>query len=861
MMRNQLPSLIVVLGATQLPGLVSGAEFVVLNEATWDAFAAVGKEADCIYGDYVLRTGGLVAAIGDAVPTRNANMRLRGVGGCLIDLTERDRPNDQFGALYPAPERQLRFREVRVDGKDTNVESGAPLSGKIIELVFDAVAPDGVPLQASCRVTYRVDDDVDGLAIINEYGNPTDQPLTVTLEDAVRVDFEATWSADVDARLFCASDVFWGQSYCVMPENASLTVLEPNDERSGPSLRYGANEGAVSLAPGETVSITRRVFPAAHEITARAKALRSANKELHGFELSVRDAAGPVAGAIVTVKHGEQIIGVALTPASGKLEIQVPRDSHQAVIRHHARGEATVELDPNGSAAVVADLPTCGYVTGKVTTDAGDPVACKVDFEPLDGGAAPDFGPDSAEYGVRNLIYTPDGTFHAEVRPGKFRILVSHGPEFDAVPLEIAVAAGLTSNVEAALAHSVDTTGWISADFHSHSSPSGDNAASQLGRVLNLLAEHIEFAPCTEHNRITNYLPHLKTLSALERMATCAGMELTGQPLPLNHQNAFPLVEHVHTQDGGGPTTHPDPVVQIERLAMWDNASDKLVQTNHPDLVQMLGDKDQDGQADGGFEGMFGFMDVVEVHPPEQIFQSPEEIAARPTREQRLNTIVNWMQLLNFGYRVPGVVNTDAHWNYHGSGPLRNFIRSSTDDPSQVDVMDLVHDSEHGHIVMSNGPFLEVTGSSIDNPYDALPGDAYRAAQNKVTLHVRVQCPNWLDVNLVQIFVNGRADERYRFTRRTHPLMFADGVVKFDQKIAVELTADAHLIVAVGNEGGTLGRVYGPDAGLALPTAVANPIFVDVEGNGFQSNGDDLGLPLPIESGHLPSQGAAAAAE
>ena len=66
--------------------------------------------------------------------------------------------------------------------------------------------------------------------------------------------------------------------------------------------------------------------------------------------------------------------------------------------------------------------------------------------------------------------------------------------------------------MEAKLVRSVKTDGWISADFHSHSSPSGDNTSSQLGRVLNLLCEHVEFAPCTEHNRLSTYEPHLKRL-------------------------------------------------------------------------------------------------------------------------------------------------------------------------------------------------------------------------------------------------------------------------------------------------------------------------------------------------------------
>jgi hypothetical protein len=41
----------------------------------------------------------------------------------------------------------------------------------------------------------------------------------------------------------------------------------------------------------------------------------------------------------------------------------------------------------------------------------------------------------------------------------------------------------------------------------------------------------------------------------------------------------------------------------------------------------------------------------------------------------------------------------------------------------------------------------------------------------------------------------------------------------------------------------------GPMWGKQHPTAVSNPIFVDVDGNGFQANGDILGHPLPVKSG------------
>jgi hypothetical protein len=70
--------------------------------------------------------------------------------------------------------------------------------------------------------------------------------------------------------------------------------------------------------------------------------------------------------------------------------------------------------------------------------------------------------------------------------------------------------------------------------------------------------------------------------------------------------------------------------------------------------------------------------------------------------------------------------------------------------------------------------------------------------------------------------------------------------VKFEQTVPLALEADTHIIVATIGEGLTLGRVMGPQWGAQPPCAVANPIFVDVDGNGFQPNGDQLDLPLPL---------------
>ncbi len=147
---------------------------------------------------------------------------------------------------------------------------------------------------------------------------------------------------------------------------------------------------------------------------------------------------------------------------------------------------------------------------------------------------------------------------------------------------------------------------------------------------------------------------------------------------------------------------------------------------------------------------------------------------------------------------------------------------------------DLVHECEHGHIVMTNGPYLEVKAKADQGDDTAEVGDDLSAPGGKLHLQVRVQCPNWLEVNRVQVFVNGVADPKLNFVLRDNPAMFHKGTVVFAENIPVTLESDAHLVVACAGEGKDLGALYGPDHNKEMPTAVGNPIFVDVDGEGVQ---------------------------
>jgi hypothetical protein len=202
-----------------------------------------------------------------------------------------------------------------------------------------------------------------------------------------------------------------------------------------------------------------------------------------------------------------------------------------------------------------------------------------------------------------------------------------------------------------------------------------------------------------------------------------------------------------------------------------------------------------------------------------------------------------WLQLLNRGHRLTAMAVCDAH-SVHGNGVggWRMYMPSKTDEPAEIDWRENSRHARAGRSILTTGPFLQV--ETIDG---ISPGGEARGADG-VTLKVRVQCTDWIDIDRVQVLVNGRQEPKLNFTRKSHPDWFGDGVVKFEREIPVKLTEDAHLIVVACSETMDLSLGYGSsDQRILRPIAYHNPIYVDVDGGGFKPNGDMLGFPAVPE--------------
>ena len=238
------------------------------------------------------------------------------------------------------------------------------------------------------------------------------------------------------------------------------------------------------------------------------------------------------------------------------------------------------------------------------------------------------------------------------------------------------------------LKRTVNTKGWVSTDFHNHSTPSGDNVCGTNDRIINLAAEHIEFAPTTEHNRVYDWQPHIDELKLTKEISTVPGIELTGSGA---HLNAFPITPSPYLQDNGSPKWVKDP--RINAINLRDHHGHKKnrwIHINHPDMVENFNDRNKDGYSDNGYEGIVSLIDAIETQnyqASEILGQAPYQITRRASREQV--SIIRefvWLQMLNQGRRVWGIAVSDAHTVFgNGVGGWRTYIPSSTDNPQEID--------------------------------------------------------------------------------------------------------------------------------------------------------------------------------
>lgn len=484
----------------------------------------------------------------------------------------------------------------------------------------------------------------------------------------------------------------------------------------------------------------------------------------------------------------------------------------------------------------------------EVVERGGGPIPARLTFVPPGVGNPTLFPVTNAapeELAVRdNVVYTRGGHGCLGVPPGRYTVFASHGPEWSLASEEVELEAGRETRLRFELVHEIESPGWIGGDFHLHTlTHSGHGDADLRERVLTFLGEGLEFAVATDHNHRTDYRPTMRELGLEEALTAVTGNEVS---TPIGHFNAFPL-------DPGGAPVDPDQhdanaLFRLLRAQTNSFGVVPVIQLNHPRLEGI------DCFTRTGLDPVTGLsqdpawsedFDAIEVLNENLALGYHDPVEGLDTRGHRHSVLRDWFHLLNRGLRPAAVGNSDSHHvRAVVAGYPRNYVRSSSDDPGALQPGELATALRAKQAFTTTGPFLEVSVEGTP-----MGGDA-RARDGHARLALRVRAASWVSCDHAAVFLNGDLVANL-------PIEPSRDVLRLEHELELCLLGtcprhghvrpeapgafDAWVCVVVEGDG-SLAPIL---AEAARPLAIANPVWIDGDGDGrWTSPSERIALEL-----------------
>ncbi len=526
--------------------------------------------------------------------------------------------------------------------------------------------------------------------------------------------------------------------------------------------------------------------------------------------------------------------------------------------------------------------------------------------------------------GQGNVVYTATGTGDIQVRPGIYDVYAARGMEYNVVQKQITVPSGGSVAVDFSLKRVVRGRHAVSADFHVHSGRSFDASAPLRDRVAAFAGEGVEVMVSTDHDKHVDYAPIIQSFGLQSRLRSIVGDEVTGSvpnppafPSSIGHINAWPLtVAKDERRDGTIQDEYVAPNWVYSRLR---SQGAEVIQYNHPRAgvsgLTSIGIFNNIGcnrcanaidtpcavATDCPVAPAPQECTCVGYQPDRPLAMAPNDIlldsgirgpgtTANPGGLTNLDFDVmevangakdsdfpqlrqvrrDWLSLLNQGFLKPGTGVSDSHRiTVEHAGWSRTYVFGVGDSPSGFAVADFDAAVKAGRMLISAGPFMEVTALATGGR--ASLGGIVKSADGRVRLRIRVRTPAWIPVDEVRIIANGFQVAAFDATTtpglRPLPADFQSTgrTLRFLATVPLTVTQDTYLIVEAGAKlPPDINTLPTPPAIMSIiepnvvPEAITNPIFIDRDGNGVF---DPPGLPVMMAASDAAARPAFAQVE
>lgn len=539
----------------------------------------------------------------------------------------------------------------------------------------------------------------------------------------------------------------------------------------------------------------------------RAVAGEPAWREVKGVVKETDGTLLPGALVHVTAPDGKYL-GRTVAAADGTYLVHVPPGDAQLTATMKGWAVPAATPVPAATASVDLVLPkraTLEITAEDATTKEALPVRVQVIPSAPVAHAPPQFGiPDDDDNGRLWLDFAMTGKSTLPVPPGQHRVIVTRGYEYELFDSPVTAESNKTTAVPVSLAHSVDSTGVLCADFHIHSHYSADSSDEPELKVRGAIADGLEIPVSSEHEWIIDFQPIIQRLGLTKWAFGFPSEELT--TFAWGHFGVVPIYPKPdQTNNGAVNWLGTKPPAFFKRVNALPEKPFFIV--NHPN--------------DTGFLGYFGASGfdrtklaagapgIPELWSDE--FSAVELFNSADFEEQRNKTGADWFALLDSGRTIWAVGSSDSH--HERSTPVgypRTCLRFGHDDPTKV-TGDLTRDLlKTGAIVVSGGLTMAVVG-----PSGVGPGGTTTKGQYKVT----IGSPGWLSASSLEVIVDGQTAQTLPLT----PLAGPGPGKKYELTVDVAPTQSRarHYVVFHAKGTGDLAPLH-PGKN---PFAFSNPIF------------------------------------
>ncbi|NND66085.1 MAG: CehA/McbA family metallohydrolase, partial [Halioglobus sp.] len=432
-------------------------------------------------------------------------------------------------------------------------------------------------------------------------------------------------------------------------------------------------------------------------------------------------------------------------------------------------------------------------------------------------------GPESPRV---DLAGTGEDPATVTLPQGRYTVYATRGPEFSVTRTELALTSNEATLDIAPPQRVLATPGLVNADFHLHSGLSFDASISPQQRVTDFVAQGGEVLTATEHNVTYDIAPVVEAMGLAETVFTLPGVEITGMvrtevtPTTIAHSNVFPVPADTNAFMGG--------TLPFENRRLGQVIGD--YKARYPGSIYQLNHAREASRDDD--LAFFNHLSQGESYDPTRpLNEMPnayltQELPGTDYRDIDFDAMEllngkaydlyevlreDWFSLLKQNHYKVATANSDSHKSSTIAAYPRNMLVVANDDVAELTASDVLQALKKGRLYGTTGPMLEIELAG------AGPGETVQGTGGELVITAR--CADWVNVNEARVWVNGEI---------AHTLALQSDI---PVRLQITVASDSFVFVEVEGQAADTYKAILPGF---HPFAFANPVFIDVRGDGWR---------------------------